>query len=727
MWPLNTTEPLRRTALNRVFAAVYTCAIFGLLYHHVQIIHSRTPLVSLSLLLSDTVLAFMWATMQVFRMRPIRRKEFPENLLKVMKPSEFPALDVFVCTADPYKEPPINVVNTALSVVAFDYPTDKLSVYVSDDGGSAATLFAFVEAAKFARHWLPFCRKNNVLETNPDAYFSLNHAACCPETQQIEMMYRNMKVRVADVVNTGKVSDEYITSDQEREAFNKWTDNFSRYDHPTVIQVLIDNGKDEDTTGHFLPNLIYVSREKSKSCPSHFKAGALNAMLRVSATMTNAPIVLTLDCDTSSNDPQTPLRVLCYVSNPVTRSNLSFVQFPQRFRGLSSNDIYAAEFRRLFFVNLLGFDGLKGATYVGTGTFFCRRALFGSPSNLISPEIPELHPNYAVDKPIQSPSILSLAHHVASCNYENRTNWGSKMGFRYGSLTEDYYTGYRLHCEGWRSIYCMPDRPAFYGDAPITLFDFINQYKRWAIGGLQMAFARYSPFTVGTKTIGLMGLAYGHYAIWPIWCIPTLVYALIPQLALLKGVSIFPKVSEPWFLLYVFMFLGAYGQDFIEFVLEGGTFGKWWNDQRMWMIMGPSCFLFGSFEYLLKSLGISAFGFNVTSKVLDNDQSKRYELEMFDFGVPSPMFVPLAMAAIINLFSFFLGLLKMVGGSDKEGLVLQMLIAGFIMVNCWPIYEAMVLRSDACPSYYYCSNSCLDSLYISFSHFLKREGDSTLI
>lgn len=196
MWPLNTTEPLRRTALNRVFAAVYTCAIFGLLYHHVQIIHSRTPLASLSLLLSDTVLAFMWATMQVFRMRPIRRKEFPENLLKVMKPSEFPALDVFVCTADPYKEPPINVVNTALSVVAFDYPTDKLSVYVSDDGGCAATLFGFVEAAKFARHWLPFCRKNNVLETNPETYFSLNHAACCPETQQIEVLFRVGKKKI---------------------------------------------------------------------------------------------------------------------------------------------------------------------------------------------------------------------------------------------------------------------------------------------------------------------------------------------------------------------------------------------------------------------------------------------------------------------------------------------------------------------------------------------------
>lgn len=61
---------------------------------------------------------------------------------------------MFVCTADPYKEPPIGVVNTVLSLMAYDYPTEKLSVYVSDDGGSQLTLFALVEAAKFAKHWL---------------------------------------------------------------------------------------------------------------------------------------------------------------------------------------------------------------------------------------------------------------------------------------------------------------------------------------------------------------------------------------------------------------------------------------------------------------------------------------------------------------------------------------------------------------------------------------------
>lgn len=50
-------------------------------------------------------------------------------------------------------------------------------------------------------------------------------------------MYENMKQRVETVVDTGKVTDDYITTEQERQAFNKWTSDFTRYDHPTVIQV----------------------------------------------------------------------------------------------------------------------------------------------------------------------------------------------------------------------------------------------------------------------------------------------------------------------------------------------------------------------------------------------------------------------------------------------------------------------------------------------------------
>lgn len=53
-----------------------------------------------------------------------------------------------------------------------------------------------------------------------------------------QMMYESMKVRVEHAVDKGKVSEEYIATDQEREAFNKWAaGNFTRQDHPTVIQV----------------------------------------------------------------------------------------------------------------------------------------------------------------------------------------------------------------------------------------------------------------------------------------------------------------------------------------------------------------------------------------------------------------------------------------------------------------------------------------------------------
>jgi hypothetical protein len=191
---LHTVKPLGRTLFNRVFATIYAHSILALLFYHAKTLFYSTTLVSfsvtLALLISDLVLAFFWVSTQTFRMFPVYRKQFPENLKKIMERSDFPALDVFICTADPYKEPPISVVNTALSVMAYDYPTEKISVYVSDDGGSALTLFAFMEASKFATHWLPFCKKNNILERSPEAYFELNHT-CTSEAVSIKVRYFN--------------------------------------------------------------------------------------------------------------------------------------------------------------------------------------------------------------------------------------------------------------------------------------------------------------------------------------------------------------------------------------------------------------------------------------------------------------------------------------------------------------------------------------------------------
>ncbi|XAR55157.1 Cellulose synthase (UDP-forming) [Bertholletia excelsa] len=688
----------RRTTVIRLFVAVYTAAILAVLCRHVvQIFQSTTFLslcLSLTMMLADFVLVFMWFSGTCFRVRMIHRQVFPENLRKVVTEEDFPAMDIFICTADPYKEPPMTVVNTALSVLAYDYPMKKLSVYVSDDGGSAFTLFAFMEAAKFARHWLPFCRKNKVVERCPEVYLSSTNPLTS-QTEQIKTMYKSMKKRVENVVQRGKVWDEYITSEEEREAFGKWTPGFIRQDHPPVIQVLLDSSRDKDVSDQTMPNLIYMSREKSKTSPHHFKAGALNALLRVSAVMTNSPIILTVDCDMYSNDPQTPHQVLCYFVDAAINPKLGYIQFPQRYHGLSQHDIYASELKRWMQINSKGIDGLQGPNCVGTGCFFCRRVFFGGPSSFTTPEIPNLWPDYVVNGSIQAQSILRLAHQVAGCKYEHGSNWGSKLGFKYGSLVEDYYTGYRLHCEGWQTVFCHPDRAAFLGEVPINLNDVVSQGKRWHLGLLEVAFSKYSPITFGVKSMGpLMGLCYAHYAFWPIWSIPITIYAFLPQLALLGEVSIFPRVLDIWFFLYVFLFIGAYALDCVSFILAQGTFRRWLNDQRMWLVKGLTCSLFASIEFLTKCLGMTTHGFNVTSKAVDDEERKRYDQGIFDFGVHSPMFVVLAMAAVVNLVAFLGGLIQVSKGRNIDGLFVQMFLAGFGVLNSWPIYEAMVLRSD---------------------------------
>ncbi|PQP99714.1 cellulose synthase-like protein G3 [Prunus yedoensis var. nudiflora] len=54
------------------------------------------------------------------------------------------------------------------------------------------------------------------------------------------------------------------------------------------------------------------------------------------------------------------------------------------------------------------------------------------------------------------------------------------------------------------------------------------------------------------------------------------------------------------------------------------------------------------------------------------------------------------MAAIVNLVAFAWGHVEVFRGTNNnlEGLFVQMFIAGFGVVNCIPIYEAIIFRSD---------------------------------
>ncbi|KAL5707483.1 cellulose synthase (UDP-forming) [Ranunculus cassubicifolius] len=86
--------------------------------------------------------------------------------------NELAAVDFFVSTVDPLKEPPLITANTVLSILAVDYPVDKVSCYVSDDGAAMLSFESLTETSEFARKWVPFCKKYAIEPRAPEFYFS---------------------------------------------------------------------------------------------------------------------------------------------------------------------------------------------------------------------------------------------------------------------------------------------------------------------------------------------------------------------------------------------------------------------------------------------------------------------------------------------------------------------------------------------------------------------------
>ncbi|XP_057958867.1 cellulose synthase-like protein E6 isoform X1 [Malania oleifera] len=178
--PLNCSKPIRSAATaNRLHALIHSIPLASFIYYRASSLLSsatnratsqKRALVSeLLIFASKLLLSILWLLNQAFLWPPISRDVFPERLPADEK---LPAIDVFVVTANPRKEPLLGVMNTVLSAMALDYPPDKLSVYLSDDEASPLTYFAVQEASVFARSWLPFRRRYGIQCRCPEAYFS---------------------------------------------------------------------------------------------------------------------------------------------------------------------------------------------------------------------------------------------------------------------------------------------------------------------------------------------------------------------------------------------------------------------------------------------------------------------------------------------------------------------------------------------------------------------------
>ncbi|KAK6138741.1 hypothetical protein DH2020_027517 [Rehmannia glutinosa] len=557
----------------------------------------------------SAVFYYRATTLLPYRWRPVKRSVYPERLPEDEK---LPPVDVFICTADPSKEPSLGVMNTVISAMSLDYPPDKLSVYLQDDG----------------------------VLTCPEAYFSGGESA--------HEKFLGSSEFAADKKTVEKRYDEFQEAIEKNSVNAKGS--VSR-DHPPTVEVMTDENISDLKE---MPLLVYVSREKRPGHPHHFKGGALN--LRVSAVISNAPYFLVLDCDMYCDDPSSARQAMCFYLDPKISPEIAWVQFPQKFRDMSEHDIYDGRLNPIWREGQ-GLDGLRGPTIYGCNFFMTREAIYGldrtqkdidinqlkkslgasnefikSINRSYKPQLPEdRKPSDALKKELQL---------LASCTYDNDTQWGEEA-----------------------SILPLGGLQIFY-----------------SCGGLY-----YKP------SFALM--CYGALVLDCLYAVAFYGLAIIPPVCLLYGIPLYPKVSDPMFIVFAFIFISSLLKHVQEVFSYGDSFRTALYEMRVWMMKSGACYFFAILNAILDRLGLLQANFSLTNKVVDDEQVRRHQLGIYDFQASPLILTPLCSLYVLNLAAFAIGIPKIFQKGDE--LLAQALLSFFGIIINYHLLDGMVLRSDS--------------------------------
>ncbi|KAL6602949.1 hypothetical protein ACP70R_043310 [Stipagrostis hirtigluma subsp. patula] len=404
--PLSSKLPIPSGELNLYRAAVALRLVLLAFFFRYRVTHPvpDAPGLWVTAVACELCLAFSWLVAQLPKLCPTNRAAHLDTLASAHGDEELAAVDVLVTAADAATEPPLATANAVLSVLAADYPAGRIACYVSDDGADMLVFEALFEAARLARRWVPFCRRHGVEPRAPELYFARGvdylrdraSPSFVKERRAMKREYEEFKVRMNYLAAKARKAPEegWVMSDG-----TPWPGNNPR-DHPAMLQVLLGHPGDRDADGNELPRLFYVSREKRPGFQHHRKAGALNALLRVSALLTNGAYVLNLDHGHCVTNSAALREAMCFLMDPVLASKLKtnlvaqertreltmgtifwtcFVQFPLRISvdGDHDGDGHASHDSVFFDIDMKCLDGIQGPVCVGSGCCFNRKALYG--------------------------------------------------------------------------------------------------------------------------------------------------------------------------------------------------------------------------------------------------------------------------------------------------------------------------------------------------------------
>ncbi|KAK4405838.1 Cellulose synthase-like protein E1 [Sesamum angolense] len=356
-------------------------------------------------------------------------------------------------------------------------------------------------------------------------------------------------------------------------------------DHAPIIEAMNDA---VDSSQQEMPILVYIAPEKRPSCPHYFKAGALNALIRVSAVISNAPYILVLDCDHYCNDPTSARQAMCYYLDPEISPKLAFIQFPQKFHNLSGHDLYDNRLN-YYWRRWLGFDGLGGPSISGCNLYLKREALYGTKN--IKNDLNHLKKSFGSSNELIRSISKNYKLHLSK-DRKLTDSQANEVGFIYFSVVEDVITGEYLHCQGWISVLVdPPSRPCFLGSCPTNPSDTLVQQGRWALGLMQISVSKYCALLYGRGRMStLHSMCYAALSIDPIYVVPFYVLAIVPQICLLRGIPLYPKVSDPFFIVFAFVFFASQLKHVQEVLSYGDSLMSSLYELRMWTMRSASSY-----------------------------------------------------------------------------------------------------------------------------------------
>jgi mixed-linked glucan synthase len=388
-----------------------------------------------------------------------------------------------------------------------------------------------------------------------------------------------------------------------------------------------------------LPMLVYIAREKRLGYDHQKKAGAMNAQLRVSALLTNAPFIINFDGDHYINNSSAFRAALCFMLDALHGDDTAFVQFPQRFDDVDPTDRYCNHNRVFFDATLLGLNGYQGPSYVGTGCMSRRAALYGAdpprwrpddsktlvddPCKQFGTSMPFINSIPLAtnqERPISPPApldarLMAELDYVSTCAYEDGTDWGDGVGWVYNIATQDVVTGFRLHRKGWRSMYCATDPDAFRGTAPTNLTERLYQILRWSGGSLDMFLSRKTcPLLAGRRLHPMQRVAYANMTVYPVCAAFIFAYDLLPLMWLSGGQF---HVQKPFVTYGAYLFAGIAMMEVsgvLEVTWAGLTLLDWCRNEQFYMIGATGVYPAAVLHSVLRLVGLKGLPFKLTSK-----------------------------------------------------------------------------------------------------------------